>query len=147
MPFDPYAWQRRIKAVEREHSAARLAVEHLSMQARTDPSLLQSDLRYRDLKQTSDLLEGTYIVRLFAEFETALRQFWRAIKTSNPPNKMHDLMQSLASKCKIGFDQLRLAHDVREYRNVLVHEREKDMEPIPIGTARSRLCTFLSRLR
>ncbi|MEX0977761.1 MAG: hypothetical protein WDZ48_02855, partial [Pirellulales bacterium] len=121
--------------------------DHLFRQVQSDPTLLKDDIRPRYLVVTAASLEGTYIVRLFAEFETGLREFWHTVRVKKPPNKVHDLMQSLASRSKVGIDQLQNAHKVREYRNVLVHEREGDVEPMPISIARSHLCTFLSRLR
>jgi len=138
MPFDQFQWLIRIKSVEREYLAARLAVDWLSEQVRLDPTLLHGDLRQRDLAHTSELLEGTYIIRLFAEFESG---------TPRPPSRIRDLIQRLASTCKVGHDLLKNAHDVREYRNALVHEREGDIVNIPIAQARGHLCKFLSRLR
>ena len=44
------------------------------------------DFRFRDIDTASDHLEGTFLVRLFSEFETALRQFLRDKKLKRPPN-------------------------------------------------------------
>lgn len=38
------------------------------------------------------------------------------------------------------------AHDVRGYRNVLVHEREEPTDILSIADARHRLCRFFSHL-
>ena len=51
----------------------RLAVDRLLEGARRDPTILSGDLNLHDIINASERLEGTYIIRLFAEFETGLR--------------------------------------------------------------------------
>lgn len=123
MPFNRFEWLSRMKAVEREYLAALLAVERLAEQIRTDPLLLKGELKPRDLSRAAELLEGTYIIRLFAEFETALRRFWTLVRSTDPPGRTQDLIQGVAATCRIGNVELDGAHDVRKYRNTLVHER------------------------
>ena len=109
------------------------------------PTVLKGGVQHRDVVNASKALEGTYIVRLFAEFETGLRQFWETISKTHPKTK--DLLDGLAARCKIGDDQRDHAHLVREYRNSLVHEREdEEVDMIPIAEARGYLCTFFSFL-
>ena len=55
---------------------ARLAIDRLLSQARREPALLRGDVTLRDLAIASGRLDGTYVIRLFAEFETGLRLFW-----------------------------------------------------------------------
>jgi hypothetical protein len=99
----------------------------------------------RDLTRASDMLEGTYLTRMFAEFETGLRLFWDTIQDTNP--RARDLLDGLAARRGVPDEDRDNAHLVREYRNSLVHEREdEDLEPIPIARARSHLCTFFKRL-
>src|SRR5688500_1276410 len=96
----------RLKAIEREYLAVRMALDRVSEELHADPSFLRSDLRPRDFTHAAEGLEGTYLVRLFAEFETALRKFWSTTKKSAIPTRIHDLMQRVASACKIGHPQL-----------------------------------------
>jgi hypothetical protein len=137
-------WQSRIKAVEREFSAIRLATNKFLEAARRDPLVLRGDVEPRDLERASDTLESTYLMRMFSEFETGLRLYWVAIRNTQPP--MRDLLDGLAAQRAIPDDTHKDAHAVREYRNSLVHEREDDVEPIPISTARGHLCRFFSFL-
>ena len=90
MAHDRFAWLRRIKAVEREHAASRLGIDRLLSQAREEPSLLRGDVTLRDLAVASGRLDGTYVIRLFAEFETALRLFWLAARKTDPPGRTRD---------------------------------------------------------
>jgi hypothetical protein len=132
----------RVKAVEREYKAARVAVDHLLDSARHDSSILRGKTELRDVRHMSGLLEGTYLIRLFAEFETGLRLFWHDVRTTSPPARTRDLLDGVASTCKIPHDELNAAHSVREYRNSLVHERDDTIHPIPIEKARDRLCKY-----
>jgi len=137
----------RVKAVEREHLATRFAVDRLLNLVRQDPTALVHELRIHDIENASVRLEGTYIIRLFAEFETSLRMFWSASRAKGPPSRTRDLLNGVAARRRIPDDRVEGAHEVRDYRNVLVHERkEEEAAPISIGQARGHLCHFLSFL-
>jgi hypothetical protein len=144
MPHNCYDWLARIKAVEREYTSLRLATDRLLDEARRDPTILRRELRRRDIEVASDRLEGTYIIRLFAEFETGLRLFWSTIRDTEP--RTQDLLDGVAARQGIPHDRIAGAHSVREYRNSLVHEREETVEAISIGGARRHLCLFLNCL-
>jgi hypothetical protein len=136
-------WQDRIKAVEREHVAMRQAANHFRQAAVADPTILEGNLR-RWIDDALENLEGTYIIRLFAEFETGARQYWAANWVTNP--NTIDLLSGLAARRRIPDTERDNAHLVRNYRNSLVHEREEKLEVMPIAVARSYLCHFFSFL-
>jgi hypothetical protein len=146
MPNETYVWLGRIKAVEREHTTMRFAADRLSQVAQAEPGILAGDLRPRDIRTASARLDGTYIIRLFAEFETGLRMFLRA-KRIRPPSRAEYLVNRVATKARIPNEQLRQAHAVRRYRNILVHEREEAAEAMSIRQATSYLCTFFDPLK
>jgi hypothetical protein len=75
MPHDLHGWIRRIRSIELDHSSTRLALDRLLVEARRDPTILGGDLKLQDIVNASGRLEGTYIIRLFAEFETGLRLY------------------------------------------------------------------------
>lgn len=143
MPHN-HEWQSRIKAVEREYLAMRQAADRFRQAALTDPTILQGNLRCGEITVAAKNLEGTYIVRLFAEFETGARQYWASQWTTEP--KMVDLLDGLAARCGIPDTQRAHAHLVRGYRNALVHEREEKPDEVPMTVARSYLCAFFSFL-
>jgi hypothetical protein len=130
--------------VEREFLAIRNATDHFLQATQQDPTILQGYLRYREIVVASSKLEGTYVLRLFAEFETGARQFWFANWNTYP--KTFDLLEGLAARCGIPDAPRENAHLVRDYRNSLVHEREIEMDPISIAVARHHLCYFFSFL-
>lgn len=137
----------RMNSIEREFQAASLAVTFLGMQLDTDPALLtRHKLRRRDFVQLRVNLSATYLVRLFAEFETGLREAWRfAFRKSTHP-KTADLLLSIGAQRVIVQDVQDEANRVRRYRNALVHETDEAAQRIPVSVARSALCTFFSFL-
>lgn len=143
MPHN-HQWQSRIKAVERQYVAMRQAADRFRQAAIDDPTILLENLRHREIVAASRNLEGTYIIRLFAEFETGARQYWDAKWRTDP--KTIDLLEGLAARCGIPDTQRDNAHLVREYRNSLVHQREDATEAVPIAVARGYLCRFFSFL-
>lgn len=143
MPHN-HEWQSRIKAVEREYIAMRQAADRLLEAASADPTILLENLRHREIVRASRNLEGTYVVRLFAEFETGVRQYWEANWPSYP--KAADLLDGLAARCGVPDTQRNNVHSVRDYRNSLVHERDERSEAVPVPVARSYLCRFFSFL-
>lgn len=146
MPTSNFEWIRRVKAVDREYKAVHFSMNHLQIALKQDPGSLSGDLEMRDLSVAEEHLEGTYIIRLFAEFETCLRKFWEnALQRSTRP-RMRDLIDGISSSCRIPFDQVGVVHSLREFRNSLVHENEEAFDPLTIGEARSRLCRYLSFL-
>lgn len=144
MPNDKHEWQSRIKAVEREYEAMRLASDRLLEEARRDPTILRDDLELRDIANASKRLEGTYIIRLYAEFETGLRSYWMTIRPTEPLT--HDLLNGIAARRAIPADRLANAHEVRVFRNSLIHERDEEVVPISIGLVQRHLCRFFAFL-
>ena len=139
-----HQWQSRIKAVEREYVAMRQAADRFQQATLADPTILKLNLRHGEITVASKNLEGTYIIRLFAEFETGARQYWAANWDTDP--KTSDLLNGLAARRGVPDTQRDNAHSVREYRNALVHEREDQPQVVSIDAARSYLCHFFSFL-
>src|SRR5258708_1682895 len=79
-----FAWLDRIKAVEREFGLARLALDRFRIQAMESPAVLTPEFAFKEVSTVLDRLEGTYLVRLFSEFETSLRHYWRAQRLKGP---------------------------------------------------------------
>jgi hypothetical protein len=146
MPHTRFDWHERIKAVEREYWSARAAVDRLSALVVRDPNELGEGLRPRDVQLAAANLEGTYLIRMFAEFGTGLRSFWKTLKPRAHP-RMEVLLESVAARCRTMPDPiLEDAHRVRKYRNKLVHERDEEIEPVTINEGRSHLAKYLARL-
>ena len=79
MPYRRFDWHEHIKDVEGEYQAARTAVDRLKAAVVATPDLLKKDDEARAyLREADRNLEGTYLDRLFAAFEPALRSYDRA---------------------------------------------------------------------
>jgi hypothetical protein len=139
-----HEWQSRIKAVEREYIAMRQAADRFYQIALDDPTILLGDLKHREIVRALNNLEGTYVIRLFAEFETGTRQYWNTRWSTDP--KTVDLLNGIAARCGIPDMQRDHGHLVREFRNSLVHERDDKPEEVPIAVVRHYLCHFFSFL-
>ena len=137
----------RTVAVEREYLAASVAADLLQERRGADPAFLAAhELRSRDARNLRAHLEGTYVIRLCAEFEAGLRDAWQNAfgRPTQPP--LRDLLAAVAARRLVPQDALDRADEVREYRNVLVHEGAPDVAAIPIADVRRHLCRFFSRL-
>ena len=149
MPYRRFDWHERVKAVENEYRTVRIAVDRLMSAVAHDPTVLGDDPRPANLGVADRNLEGTYLVRLFAEFESALRSYDRA-RHGDPGRKTDAsiLIDMIGGRRGQGIsDGVRQgAHAVRRVRNHWAHERDATPDPMSIAEARARLQTFLSWL-
>ena len=146
MPLETLDWIRSLKAIEHEYRVAHLAMRRLADQARRDPTLLDRDMRFRGIDEALRNLNGTYAIRLFAEFETGLRQFWVATRIEPEPRRIAEIIDRVAARHGIDYVELANAHRSRRYRNRQVHDNDEEGETLPVSDCRSFLCTFLGRM-
>jgi hypothetical protein len=140
-----FEWLERIKSVEREYSITGLAMTRFVDAVHASPSLLTGG-RPRDLGRASDHLEGTYLIRLFAEFERGLRGYWRVIRPASRGTLTRNLLDSIGAARRVPQDAIDNAHEVREHRNGLVHEMRALDSRMTLARARGHLCTYFSHL-
>lgn len=134
---------RELKQNEEYCHAAREALAHYHAECLKGGISIAPGLRPRDLLACRATLDDTYIVRLFALFEVALRNYWKyALNKTSHPKAMH-LLDSIAPRLYMRTDVLSNAHKVREYRNSIVHEAPA-FAMLTIGEARKHLCVYLS---
>jgi hypothetical protein len=150
MPHDRFEWIDRLKFVEREHRVVATALEWLRRAILDGQFRTPEGTTLRDLDSAGESLETTYLVRFWAEFETALLSYYRFIR-SDPEGRLRavDLVNYLAGvrHGRAIAEAVRDAvHDVREYRNSLVHERIDLAKPVGLVEARRCLNTFLGKL-
>jgi hypothetical protein len=143
MPSEFYHRMGRIKEVEREYRVVRLAVDRLMKSAQQDPAVL-GPFQTRHFRAASAQLEGTYLIRLFAEFESSLRLFWAIFRSSQP--KTRDLIDGVAALTGVSIAEKFDAHSVRLYRNNLIHEHDDQIVAVRLSEARHFLCQFFRRL-
>ena len=150
MPHRRFDWHEYIKEVESEYKAARLALDRLMAAVAADHSILGSDdPARRNLRAAAENLGGTYLVRLFAAFEAALRSYDRA--RHNDPARKEDaavMIDSIGGRRGQGISaSVRAdAQAVRRVRNRWAHDDDASPEELSIGVAAPRLHKFLSWL-
>lgn len=138
-------WHFRIRGVEREFVVARAAMtfygESIDRDARLPPGVNGGNVR-----DTSRNLEGTYVVRLFAMFESGLRSYWRVARSREELLATRVLIERIGGKHNIPLADRALVHEVREYRNDLTHRRDRSPKPVGISEALTRLQRYFARL-
>jgi hypothetical protein len=149
MPYRRFDWHERVKAVESEYKSVRIAVDRLKSVVAHDPGVLGGDSKPANLGAADRNLEGTYLVRLFAEFESALRSYDRA-RHGDPTRETEAsiLIDTIGGRRGQGISAnvRQGAHAVRRVRNHWAHERDAMPDPMSIAEARARLQAFLSWL-
>ena len=148
MPFHLSEWQERVKAVENEYKSVRIAVDQLMITVARNPTVLRSDARPQSLGDADKKLAGTYIVRLFATFESALRSYQRAQHKDSTLLNASTLIDTIGGRRGQGISEKvrKGRHRVREVRNFWAHESEETIEPMTVAQARAQLCVYLSWL-
>ncbi|HKI43565.1 MAG TPA: hypothetical protein VKA66_25105 [Mycobacterium sp.] len=87
MPYRRFDWHQHITDVWGEYMSARAALNRLKDAVAATPDLLKNDRVAREyLRDAHENVEGTYIVRLFAAFEAALRSYDR-VKHNDPDRR------------------------------------------------------------
>ena len=153
LPAKQY-WFSVIKAVERHHNAALLAVAEFRRLVESEGRRLPTGLTPRDLVALTGgggdagELGVTFFVRLFAAFEEACRRCWiDHIRRASERIGAEDLLNSLQHRypTRITPSLLTDVHAARNYRNDLVH-LNREHPPVSFRDARRRLARFLSGL-
>jgi hypothetical protein len=150
MPNRRFDWHEHIRDVWGEYWSTREAVNRLKAAVVAMPDLLEKNTPARQhLRAAHQNLEGTYIVRLFAAFEAALRSYDRA--HHNDPSRETDastMIEQIGGRRGRGI-QMGIRQDVqavRKVRNFWAHESNISPGPMTIDEARARLQKYLSEL-
>jgi hypothetical protein len=94
----------------------------------------------------NDRLEGTYLVRVFAEFEQGLRNYLRAFRIRVPRNA-ESLINRVRDRAHIADETANSVHAVRLYRNTLIHDDADPVPPVSMREATRSLGTFMGWLQ
>ena len=146
--------QRRIEriiAVLQEYLAAKTASDLLSTQTDANPNYGRDhEWEPRAGVAFTDNLEATYIIRIYAEFEAALRDYWLTYRRHTTRPRMYQLVNQAIPDQSFSQDVIDSVDDIREYRNLLVHDIDdepgEDVVIFTVQQAKSHLCTYISRL-
>lgn len=100
---------------------------------------------HRELRRCEENLEITYVMRLFSEFEGLLQAFWRQGVGRRTRPRARQLIDLVAAVRGISAGHTTGAHEVREYRNDVVHQQLRDAR-LTSRECASRLGRYLSWL-
>lgn len=151
---------QRLRAVNREYDAAREAIGYIINHWNAQDIYNElPGLPLPNFKKTNEKLEGTYFIRLFAEFEGILKDH---LDTNHPTARWSGKLRAeVRDKLEVNEnitlvvreDTLGLAPgerqrllDIRDYRNSIAHLNRTAPPIITFGDALSRLNTFVARL-
>ena len=149
MPNRRFDWHEHIKEVHGEYKAARIAIDRLKAAFVEAPDILKEDNEARAYLRNADAnLEGTYLVRIFAAFEAALRSYDRAQHPDSIYKDASTLIDRIGGRRGQGISAAVRAgaQAVRRNRNYWAHENDQLPERMSIGEAQARLQTYLSWL-
>jgi len=150
MPYRRFDWHQHVTEVWGEYWSARAAVDWLKVAVKKTPDILKENPVARDyLRDAHENLEGTYIVRLFAAFEAALRSYDRARHhDADRRTDASTMIDEIGGKRGRGIEQRirQRAHSVRIVRNYWAHESDEDPGPITVDEARRSLQIYLAEL-
>lgn len=149
MPYLLSEWRAHIQEVWGEYKAANFAVLRLHEQVKADASIVAGEHGVREyLSSAGTNLEGTYIVRIFAAFEAALRSYDRY--HFNDPERETRAATMIDQLGALNHVRVRIpirdgVHHVRRIRNFWAHDSDDDPNPVPIDRVRGLLQVYLDR--
>ena len=149
MPYPLSEWRGHIQKVLGEYKVASVAVARLQTQLNADPTTVADETGVREhLALAQANLEGTYIIRMFAAFEAALRSYDRSLfDDADRETKAATMIDQLGSKkrLKVRSQILEGVHRVRRVRNFWAHDSDADPGAMPIDRVRGLLQSYLDR--
>ena len=140
MPHLQRDWILYIRAVLNEYQSARVAVDHVAGQLQVDANFLEG-LSREKIARVRNYLEGTYVVRVFAAFESALRsyeQWWHPGRPKDERPTAATMIDQIGAhkednvarrrKREIGLQIRERVHEARKTRNYWVHDDEGQID-------------------
>jgi hypothetical protein len=142
---------QRIANVAQEFLAARTAGQWLQACQEKDPRFgSQHGWEPTAGNDFCDNIEATYIVRMYAEFEAGLRDYWKTHIRRDTHPQMVQLVRHAIPNQMFSQDTIDDADEVRMYRNYLVHDLEDDapegLRTFTVAEAKRGLCAYFGRL-
>ena len=154
-------WRQYIIDVGGEYKASQVAVARLTEQVRADANVLAAEPEARSsLSRASRNLEGTYPVRAFAAFESALRSYekwWHPERVGGKRVDASQMIDEIGSrvaddiprrhKRPIGTQIRERVHLVRRSRHYWAHDDTDAIgEPMPLERAKSCLLEYIGKM-
>lgn len=136
---------RRLARVRDEFDAARFALAHVLGLLGSGDITQPMQVTRSHVRLCSRHLEITYVLRLYAEYEGVLMDYWSTGMRRRSRPRMRILMERIASNQTMSLGHLADAHQVRDFRNEIVHRNLREAR-LTFGDCASRLGRYLSWL-
>jgi len=137
---------RKLDDVRDEYHASRFTLARTLKGFETEPRMLElgreEKVTIHHLQSCAANLQITYLLRLFAEFEGILRDYWANGRRRTTSPRMAQLLDNIAAYRFINSTDLQHAHEIREYRNEVIHNHLQDPR-FDFRICRSRLASFV----
>ncbi len=142
---------QRIAAVAEEYLAAVSAAKLLGEKLKGDPNYgVEWGWTQRAGEAFAESLEATYIVRIYAEFEAGLRDYWKTYCRQSTYPTMRQLVNEAIPNQRFSQERIDRADEVRLYRNFLIHDIEDEppdeLKEIQVAQAKKHLCAYFACL-
>ena len=145
MPFLLSEWRGRIQKAAGEYRVAREALDRLNAQMAADANSVHPSLS-EHLRQADLNLEGTYIIRVFAVFDAALRSYDRSyFDDQDRETKVAVMIDQLGALLHVPEPFREGVHRARRARHFWAHELEGDPGPMTLDRVRGYLQTYLNK--
>jgi len=142
---------QRMNRVLHEYLAAETAARWLARETDANPSF--GDMHGWPAKGGIDFvanLQATYIIRIYAEFEACLRDYWQTFRKRNTRPQMYQLVNDAIPTVMFPQDIIDMADQLREYRNFLVHDNVDNpteaVQAFSVQDAKKHLCAYTAFL-
>ena len=143
-----YPLLQRLSSVNSEYLVCYNALQYIAQEwPQFAGTQLWEERSFSEVREALNRLEGTYIIRIFSEFEGCLQfHLTRVLGFTHIPRTAEAMINRVALREHIP-DPIRLAaHQVREYRNSLVHMDARRGITLSFGNVRRALNQFLVAL-
>jgi hypothetical protein len=133
------------KVVYHYETAIRMADVLIRLAEERPKTLQGNDLDLGGMRSLRDEFHEVYFTRMFACFESDMRYYWR--RTVRDTRPLTEQLRSLIA-ARRGIPRAVLAdvHEIREFRNYLIHEEHEARRPITIDEGRRRINAYLAWL-
>ena len=139
----------RLRRVRDEQLAARYSLGRAEakwdLESGTPTAEFREKVTLGEIRRAAENLERTFVLRLFSEFEGVLFDFWESgLGHDADQSNASQLIDQIGSVQTIGAVYRQGAHEVRKWRNKLVHPRAKPAEPLTVDQCLGKLGRYLS---
>jgi hypothetical protein len=136
----------RIKQIIINYENAIQMVQILTGIVTEQPQYLhRHNLSLAEMRALAIEFHDIYFTRMFACFESSLRHYWRITVRDTKP-LTEQLLSSIAGRQGVPQDTLEAVHNIRKFRNFLIHEEHEIEMRFTIHEAGGYLNKYIARL-